>query len=203
MNLWHGPTAANHHVWRGSNYGSSYGGSTTSILVNIPGRGLFHDERGLDGYRWPNKGGRKAALATAAIGSFFAGTFAAVLLMFLAMPISALGMKFGAPEYFAIMFAGFDHGWQPGYRFSPQGALYGAFWGLLLATVGADTQTAQIRFHLRLERPGDGISFHCGRHRDVWCDRRYGGIGTNLADRNSNRRETRLRVRDYGLAGVN
>jgi len=59
--------------------------------------------------------------------SFFAGTFRRGPPMFLAMPISALGMKFGAPEYFAIMLLAVDHGGQPGYRVSPQGAIYGAF----------------------------------------------------------------------------
>ena len=141
----------------GINYGSSYGGSTTSILVNIPGEGSSMMTC-LDGYPMAKQGRAKAALATSAIGSFFAGTFAAVLLMFLAMPISALGMKFGAPEYFAVMLLALTMVGSLATE-SPLKGLFMVLLGLVLASVGADTQTAQIRFTFGAVDLVDGINF--------------------------------------------
>jgi len=86
-------------------FGGMYGGSTTSILVNVPGEAASVVTT-LDGYQMTKKGRAGAALAIAAIGSFVAGTIGMVLLTFLAPPIARMATKFGPPEYFAIVLAG-------------------------------------------------------------------------------------------------
>lgn len=141
----------------GIHYGSSYGGSTTAILVNIPGEGSSVMTC-MDGYPMAKQGRAKAALATSAIASFFAGTIAAVLLMFLAQPISALGMKFGPPEYFAIMFLALTMVGSLSTE-APLKGLFMALVGLLLATVGMERQTGQLRFTFGVEELTDGIHF--------------------------------------------
>jgi putative tricarboxylic transport membrane protein len=141
----------------GIHYGSSYGGSTTAILVNIPGEGSSVMTC-MDGYPMAKQGRAKAALATSAIGSFFAGTIAAVLLMFLAEPISALGMKFGPPEYFAIMFLALTMVGSLSTD-APLKGLFMALIGLLLATIGIERQSGHVRFTFGLEDLADGIHF--------------------------------------------
>jgi len=141
----------------GIHYGSSYGGSTTAILVNIPGEGSSVMTC-MDGYPMAKQGRAKAALATSAIGSFFAGTVAAVLLMFLAEPISALGMKFGPPEYFAIMVLALTMVGSLSTD-APLKGLFMALVGLLLATVGIERQSGQVRFTFGVEELTDGIHF--------------------------------------------
>jgi len=141
----------------GIHYGSSYGGSTTAILVNIPGEGSSVMTC-MDGYPMAKQGRAKAALATSAIGSFFAGTVSAVLLMFLAEPISALGMKFGPPEYFAIMFLALTMVGSLSTE-APLKGMYMALVGLLLATVGIERQTGQVRFTFGVEELTDGVHF--------------------------------------------
>ncbi len=141
----------------GIHYGSSYGGSTTAILVNIPGEGSSVMTC-MDGYPMAKQGRAKAALATSAIGSFFAGTVSAVLLMFLAEPISALGMKFGPPEYFAIMFLALTMVGSLSTE-APLKGLFMALVGLLLATVGIEKQSGQVRFTFGAEELADGIHF--------------------------------------------
>lgn len=86
-------------------FGGMYGGSTTSILVNVPGEAASVVTT-LDGYKMTQKGRAGAALAISAIGSFIAGTIGIVLLTFLAPPIARMAIKFGPPEYFAIVLAG-------------------------------------------------------------------------------------------------
>jgi putative tricarboxylic transport membrane protein len=141
----------------GIHYGSSYGASTTAILVNIPGEGSSVMTC-MDGYPMAKQGRAKAALATSAIGSFFAGTIAAVLLMFLAEPISALGMKFGPPEYFAIMFLALTMVGSLSTE-APLKGMFMALVGLLLATVGIERQSGQVRFTFGVEELTDGIHF--------------------------------------------
>jgi len=141
----------------GIHYGSSYGGSTTSILVNIPGEGSSMMTC-MDGYPMAKQGRAKAALATSAIGSFFAGTVSALLLMFLAIPISSLGMKFGPPEYFAVMLLALT---MVG-SLSTEAPLKGIFMvllGLLLAVIGTEKQTGQIRFTFGVDDLMDGVNF--------------------------------------------
>ena len=86
-------------------YGSQYGGSTTSILVNLPGEAASVVTT-LDGYQMAKKGRAGPALATAALGSFFAGTVATLLLAFFAPPLARAALNFGAPEYFALIVLG-------------------------------------------------------------------------------------------------
>ena len=86
-------------------YGAQYGGSTTAILINLPGESSSV-VTALDGYRMAQQGRAGAALAIAAIGSFFAGTVATFVIAFLAPPLSAVALKFQAPEYFSLMVLG-------------------------------------------------------------------------------------------------
>jgi len=83
-------------------YGSQYGGSTTSILVNVPGEAASV-VTALDGYQMARQGRAGVALATAAIGSFFAGTVATLLLALFAPPLAELALKFGPADYFSLM----------------------------------------------------------------------------------------------------
>src|SRR5262245_14975332 len=80
-------------------YGAMYGGSTTSILMRIPGEAASVITC-IDGYAMARKGRAGAALAIAAVGSYFAGTVSVVLLMFLAPPLASFALRFGPPEYF-------------------------------------------------------------------------------------------------------
>jgi putative tricarboxylic transport membrane protein len=83
-------------------YGAMYGGSTTSILVNIPGEAASVVTC-LDGYQMARKGRAGPALGISAMGSFIGGTFAIVALMFLSFPLADAAVKFGAPEFFSVM----------------------------------------------------------------------------------------------------
>lgn len=117
-------------------YGAQYGGSTTSILVNVPGE-TSSVVTCIDGHRMAQQGRAGAALAVAAIGSFVAGTLSVVGLMLLAPPLANLALKFGPPEYFNLMLAGLlvlvfmSSG-------SKLKALLMVLLGLALATVGTD-----------------------------------------------------------------
>jgi len=86
-------------------YGAMYGGSTTSILVNIPGESASVITC-LDGYQMARQGRAGAALGISAFGSFIAGTIATVLIMFAAPPLARIALVFGPPEYFSLMILG-------------------------------------------------------------------------------------------------
>ena len=86
-------------------YGAQYGGSTTAILINIPGESSSV-VTALDGYQMARQGRAGPALATAALGSFFAGTVATVLLAVAAPPLAQIAFKFGPAEYFSLMTLG-------------------------------------------------------------------------------------------------
>src|SRR5215470_14442848 len=86
-------------------YGAKYGGSTTSILLNVPGESASIVTC-LDGYQMARKGRAGAALGMSAIASFIAGTIGVVLLMLVAPPLAQLSLAFSAPEYFALMVLG-------------------------------------------------------------------------------------------------
>src|ERR1700751_4802602 len=86
-------------------YGAQYGGSTTSILINMPGE-TSSAVTCLDGYKMARKGQAGAALATAALASFFAGTVATVFVATVAIPLSELALKFGPAEYCSLMTLG-------------------------------------------------------------------------------------------------
>jgi putative tricarboxylic transport membrane protein len=138
-------------------YGAMYGGSTTSILVNIPGEASSVITC-LDGYQMARRGRAGPALGISAFGSFIAGTFAVVALTFLAPPLAAVALKFGPPEYFSLMLLGLTmiiylaHG-------SMIKALMMACLGLLLSFVGLDYISGYERFTYGMATLEDGIGF--------------------------------------------
>jgi putative tricarboxylic transport membrane protein len=137
-------------------YGAMYGGSTTSILVNIPGEAASVVTC-LDGYQMARQGRAGPALGIAAWGSFIAGTFGVIVLMFVAYPLAKLALSFGPPEYFALMCSGLiiltylAHG-------STLKALMMALVGILIGNVGLDIVTALPRFTFGIEELMDGIN---------------------------------------------
>src|SRR5258708_17722347 len=86
-------------------YGAMYGGSTTSILMRIPGEAASVMTC-IDGYAMARKGRAGPALAIAAVGSYVAGTVSVIALMFLAPPLAAFALRFGPPEYFSLLLPG-------------------------------------------------------------------------------------------------
>src|SRR5262245_58309440 len=86
-------------------YGAQYGGSTTSILLNLPGE-TSSAVTCLDGYQMARKGQAGTALAVSALGSFFAGSVATVMIATVAIPLSEFALKFGPAEYFSLMTLG-------------------------------------------------------------------------------------------------
>ena len=136
-------------------YGAMYGGSTTSILVNIPGEAASVVTC-LDGYQMARQGRAGPALGIAALGSFIAGTVGLVGLMFFAPPLGAFALGFGPPEYFAITFLGLT---LVSYlsRGSILKALLMAVLGLLMGTIGTDPISGQERFSYGSLTLGDGL----------------------------------------------
>jgi putative tricarboxylic transport membrane protein len=136
-------------------YGAQYGGSTTAILVNMPGESSSVVTC-LDGYQMARKGQAGTALATAAIGSFFAGTCATVLVAAVSLPLSALALKFGPAEYFSLMVLGLI-----GAVVLAHGSLVKAIGmivlGLLLGIVGTDVNSGVERFDFGIPELSDGI----------------------------------------------
>ena len=138
-------------------YGAQYGGSTTSILVNIPGEAASVVTC-LDGYQMARQGRAGPALATAAIGSFFAGCVATVILAMFAPPLAGMALKFGPAEYFSLMVFGLvaavvlAHG-------SLLKAIAMVLLGLLLGLVGTDTTSGTIRYTFGIFELADGIGF--------------------------------------------
>ncbi len=136
-------------------YGAMYGGSTTSILMRIPGEAASVMTC-LDGYAMTLKGRGGAALAIAAIGSFIAGTLSIVGLMLLAPPLAALALRFGPPEYFGLLTLGLLV-----LAFLSGGAvaktLAMAALGLFIGTIGIDLMSGFFRFQYGLHELGDGI----------------------------------------------
>ncbi|RWJ05767.1 tripartite tricarboxylate transporter permease [Mesorhizobium sp.] len=138
-------------------YGAQYGGSTTAILINLPGESSSV-VTAIDGYQMAKKGRAGAALATAALGSFFAGTVATVLLAIAAPPLAAVALKFGAAEYLSLMVLGLVASVA-----LASGSLLKAFTmiilGLLLGLVGTDIESGAQRFTLDLPELADGLNF--------------------------------------------
>ncbi len=138
-------------------YGAQYGGSTTAILVNLPGE-ASSVVTCLDGYAMARKGRAGHALAVAAIGSFIAGCVATLVLAGFAPPLSELALKFGAPEYFSLMVLGLVAA-----VVLAQGSILKALamiaFGILLGLVGMDTTTGDQRFTFGLPELSDGIGF--------------------------------------------
>jgi putative tricarboxylic transport membrane protein len=138
-------------------YGAQYGGSTTAILVNLPGESSSVVTC-LDGYQMARQGRAGAALGTAAIGSFIAGTFATVLVAAFAPPLTELAFKFGPAEYVSLMLLGLI-----GAVVLASGSLVKAIGmivlGLLLGLVGTDVNSGVSRFSFGIPELTDGIGF--------------------------------------------
>ena len=136
-------------------YGAQYGGSTTSILLNMPGE-TSSAVTCLDGYQMARKGQAGAALATAALGSFFAGCIATVFVATVAVPLSELALKFGPAEYFSLMALGLI-----GATVLAHGSLLKAIamviLGLLLGIVGTDVNSGVARFAFGVPELTDGL----------------------------------------------
>ncbi|HEX8540238.1 MAG TPA: tripartite tricarboxylate transporter permease [Pseudomonas sp.] len=140
-------------------YGAQYGGSTTAILVNLPGESSSVVTT-LDGYQMARRGRAGIALATAALGSFFAGTVATLLLAAFAGPLTELAMDFGPADYFALMTFGLI-----GAVVLASGSVYHAIGmiliGLLLGLVGTDVNSGIARFSFGQIELLDGLNFVC------------------------------------------
>lgn len=144
-------------MFAGIYYGSMYGGSTTSILVNIPGE-ASSVVTAIDGYKMARKGRAGAALFLAAVGSFVAGTIGLIILTFLAPKLAEVALKFGPPEYFAIAVFGLLVLSQ----LSGQGLLKSLLMvgvGLLLGTIGLDIITGRPRLTFGFVELQKGIDF--------------------------------------------
>jgi putative tricarboxylic transport membrane protein len=138
-------------------YGAQYGGSTTAILVNIPGEATAVVTT-LDGHAMARKGQAGIALGIAAIASFFAGTVATLVIAAIGAPLTKLALLFGPAEYFGLMVFGLGLAIVLA-RGSVLKACIMVVFGLLLATVGQDLETGQERLTLGLSDLADGIDF--------------------------------------------
>jgi len=136
-------------------YGAMYGGSTTSILVNIPGEAASVVTC-LDGYQMARKGRAGAALGIAAFGSFIAGTLSILGLMLLAPLLAEVALKFGPPEYFCLMLLGLVIVTFLAGSSMPKALLMAAF-GLFLGLIGMDIMTATPRFTFDMYFLMDGV----------------------------------------------
>jgi putative tricarboxylic transport membrane protein len=136
-------------------YGSQYGGSTTSILLRIPGEAASVMTC-IDGNAMAKKGRAGAALCIAAVGSFVAGTFGVVLLTLVAPPLADFALGFGPPEYTALLALGLIF-----LAYMSTGSLVRtllmAALGLLLGTIGIDVMTGHFRYSFDIAELGDGI----------------------------------------------
>jgi putative tricarboxylic transport membrane protein len=138
-------------------YGAQYGGSTTAILVNLPGESSSVVTC-LDGYQMARQGRAGAALGIAALGSFFAGCVSTVIIALFAPPLAEVALKFGPAEYFSLMVLGLiaavvlAHG-------SIVKAVAMVIFGLLLGLVGTDVNSGVARFNFGISELSDGIGF--------------------------------------------
>jgi TctA family transporter len=138
-------------------YGAQYGGSTTAILVNLPGESSSV-VTALDGYQMARQGRAGKALATAALGSFFAGTVATLLITLFSPPLAEIALKFGPPEYFSLMVLGLVASIVLASGPLPH-ALGMVVIGLLLGIVGTDVNSGTERFSFGVMQLADGINF--------------------------------------------
>ena len=136
-------------------YGAMYGGSTTSILVNIPGEAASVVTC-LDGYQMARKGRAGPALGMSAFGSFIAGTFAVIALTFVGPFLSNLALAFGPPEYFSLMIVGITV-----LTYLSSGSMIKSLMmagvGLVLSGVGMDTIAGKYRFTFNVQALLDGV----------------------------------------------
>jgi len=138
-------------------YGAQYGGSTTAILVNLPGESSSV-VTALDGYQMARQGRAGTALATAAIASFFAGTVCTLLIALAAPPLAEMALKFGPADYFSLMVLGLVAS-----IVLASGSLLHALGmiilGLLLGLIGTDVNSGTARYSFELPELNDGINF--------------------------------------------
>jgi putative tricarboxylic transport membrane protein len=132
-----------------------YGGSTTSILVNIPGEAASVVTC-LDGYQMARQGRAGPALGISAFGSFIAGTFSVIGLMFLSYPLAKFALSFGPPEYFSLIILGITFLTYLAQK-SMLKALMTAAFGFLLSFVGIDPMTGKARYTFGIPVLLDGI----------------------------------------------
>ena len=136
-------------------YGAMYGGTITSVLVNIPGEAATAITC-LDGYQMAKKGRAGPALGIAAMGSFIGGTVSLIFLMLLVYPLAEIAVKFGPPEYFALMCMGLTV-----VAYLAKGSLIKAIimaiLGLVLGCIGTDIISGKIRFVFGIEKLSDGL----------------------------------------------
>jgi TctA family transporter len=136
-------------------YGAQYGGSTTAILINLPGE-ASSAVTAIDGYQMARQGRAGAALGIAAIGSFIAGSFATLVIAWFAAPLTELAVRFGPAEYFSLIVLGLvastalAHG-------SVVKALAMIVLGILLGLVGTDLNSGQLRFTFDSIELADGL----------------------------------------------
>jgi TctA family transporter len=138
-------------------YGAQYGGSTTAILINIPGESSSV-VTAIDGYKMARNGRAGVALFTAGMGSFFAGCVATLVLAGFAAPLSELAFKFGPAEYFSLMVLGLI-----GAVVLASGSLVKAIGmiilGLLLGLIGTDVNSGTARYSFGIPQLTDGLGF--------------------------------------------
>jgi putative tricarboxylic transport membrane protein len=138
-------------------YGAQYGGSTTSILINIPGESSSVVTT-LDGFQMARQGRAGPALAIAAIGSFFAGCVSTVLVAALGVPLTSIALLFGPAEYFSLMVMGLVFAVVLAKGSVPK-AIAMVLAGLLLSMVGSDLETGAARMSFDIPELSDGIGF--------------------------------------------
>ena len=136
-------------------YGSQYGGSTTSILMRIPGEAASVMTC-IDGYAMARKGRAGAALCIAAVGSFVAGTFGVVLLTVVVAPLAVFALRFGPPEYTALLVLGLVFLAYMSATSLVRTMLMAAT-GLLLGCIGIDVMTGHFRYSFDIKELGDGL----------------------------------------------
>jgi putative tricarboxylic transport membrane protein len=142
-------------MFAGIFYGAMYGGSTTSILVNIPGEAASVVTC-LDGYQMAKRGRAGPALGIAAFGSFIGGTFSIIALMFFVFPLANAALRFGPPEYFSIIFMSMMVVIYLA-RGSALKAVVMMFFGLIIATIGVDIFSGVQRFTFHTDTLQDGV----------------------------------------------
>ncbi|MSW49835.1 MAG: tripartite tricarboxylate transporter permease, partial [Actinobacteria bacterium] len=135
--------------------GGMYGGSTTSILLNTPGESSSV-ATAIEGHQMARRGRARAALATAAIGSFVAGTIGIVLLTFVAKPVASLAVQFRPEDYFMLALIAFASVTTLVARSMTRG-LISLFLGILIGCVGIDQLTGQPRLTAGVDQLGNGV----------------------------------------------
>jgi putative tricarboxylic transport membrane protein len=138
-------------------YGAQYGGSTTAILVNMPGE-VTAVVTAIDGHEMAKQGSAGRALGIAALGSFFAGSVATLIIAAIGAPLTRLALLFGPAEYFGLMVFGLGLAVVLA-RGSVLKAVIMVVLGLLLSTVGTDLETGQERLTLGIAELSDGVDF--------------------------------------------